>query len=261
MTTAEISLSFIRPVTEVGDTLSGRAKAIHVGRSVGLSEGTITDSRGRLIARGSCRMVLSPPLELPEDALETARAVEPLVEPSFDTPDPYLREAVGRVVPQEEWDHLSGLEVLQGLINGELAAPPIANLTGLWPVEVAEGASAWRMPASEWHCSPMRGRLYGGSIAFLAGSAIEGSIATTVPAGTAFATVDLKVYFMRPVRPDGRNLVAKGTVIHRGRQVAVASSEVTDADGRRVAVAMGSAMILHGRPAAVAGQVLVGDAR
>jgi uncharacterized protein (TIGR00369 family) len=259
MTTAEISLSFIRPVTEVGGTLTGHATAVHVGRSVGLSEVTITDGSGRLIARGSCRMVLSPSVALPDGALEAARAVQPEPEPSFDAPDPYLREAIGRVMPQAEWDHLSGLEVLLRLIRGESEAPPIAHLTGLWPVDAAEGTSTWRMPASEWHCSPVRGRLYGGSIAFLAGSAVEGSIMTTIPAGTAFATVDLKVYFMRPVRPDGRNLVARGTVIHRGRQVAVASSEVTDADGRRVAVAMGSAMILPGRPAAVAGKVLPGD--
>ncbi|PZR97928.1 MAG: thioesterase, partial [Candidatus Nephthysia bennettiae] len=65
----------------------------------------------------------------------------------------------------------------------------------------------------------------------IAGLAVEGSIETTVPAGTAFATVDLKVYFVRPVMPDGRDLRARGTVVHRGRTVAVATSEVLDADG------------------------------
>jgi acyl-coenzyme A thioesterase PaaI-like protein len=35
-------------------------------------------------------------------------------------------------------------------------------------------------------------------------------------------------------------------VIHAGRRIAVANSEVTDADGRRIAVATGSAMLLPG---------------
>jgi uncharacterized protein (TIGR00369 family) len=89
---------------------------------------------------------------------------------------------------------------------------------------------------------------------------VEGTIETTVAAGTAFATVDLKVYFLRPVTPDGRPLTARGTIVHRGRQVVVASSEVLDADGKRVAVAVGSAMILPGRPAMVAGAVGSGAA-
>ena len=67
-------------------------------------------------------------------------------------------------------------------------------------------------------------------------------------AGAAFAPVDPKVYFLRPVSPDGRDLVAQGSVIHRGRSVATGTSEIFDADGRKVAVASGSALILPGRP-------------
>jgi acyl-coenzyme A thioesterase PaaI-like protein len=63
--------------------------------------------------------------------------------------------------------------------------------------------------------------------------------------------VDLKVYFLRPVSPDGRDLVARGTVIHRGRSRAVGTSDVFDADGNKAAVATGSAVILPGRPATV----------
>ena len=107
------------------------------------------------------------------------------------------------------------------------------------------------MPASEWLCAPVQGRLYGGAIAMLAGTAIDGAVQTTLPAGTAFGPVDLKVYFLRPVAPDGRDLTARGTVIHRGRSMAIGTSEVFDADGKKVAVATGSSVILPGRPATV----------
>jgi acyl-coenzyme A thioesterase PaaI-like protein len=53
-----------------------------------------------------------------------------------------------------------------------------------------------------------------------AGTAIDGTVQTTLPAGTAFGPVDLTLYFLRPVAPDGRELVAQGTVIHRGRRPA-----------------------------------------
>ena len=64
--------------------------------------------------------------------------------------------------------------------------------------------------------------------------------------------MDLKVYFLRPVSPDGRDLIAEGAVMHRGRSVAIGTSQVFDADGKKVAVATGSALILPGRPAPVA---------
>lgn len=125
------------------------------------------------------------------------------------------------------------------------------DLCGITPVEAETGRATWTMPASEWLCAPVPDRLYGGAIAMLAGTAIDGAVQTTLPAGTALAPVDLKVYFLRPVLPDGRDLVARGTVIHRGRGMAVGTSEVFDAGGKKVAVATGSAVLLPGRPATV----------
>jgi uncharacterized protein (TIGR00369 family) len=84
-------------------------------------------------------------------------------------------------------------------------------------------------------------------------------VQTTLPAGTAFAPVDLKVYFLRPVPPDGRDLLARGTVLHRGRTVAIGTSDVFDADGKKVAVATGSSVIMPGRPATVTRELTLPD--
>ena len=54
-----------------------------------------------------------------------------------------------------------------------------------------------------------------------------------------------------PFRPTGVICLARGTVIYWGRSMAVGTSEVFDADGKKVAVATGSAVILPGRPATV----------
>jgi hypothetical protein len=84
------------------------------------------------------------------------------------------------VLSQEIWDSTDGLGVLQSLIAGDLPAPPIAHFCGIVPVEAEAGRTTWRMPASEWLCAPIQGRLYGGAIAMLAGTAIDGAVQTTL---------------------------------------------------------------------------------
>jgi uncharacterized protein (TIGR00369 family) len=251
-TTAEISFKFLRTVVPQSGTLTAKGRLIHAGQSTGVSLVEVTDEAGRLLAVTSTRCAILPRIEVPWEVIEQALKNPPrLREPDWPSPHPYERPAVGHVLAQDVWDGLDGLGVLRSHIAGDLPAPPIAHFCGIAPVEAQAGRTTWKMPASEWLCAPAQGRLYGGAIAMLAGTAIDATVQTTVPAGTAFAPVDLKVYFLRPVSPDGRDLRARGTMIHRGRGTAIGTSEVFDADGKKVAVATGSAVILPGRPATV----------
>ena len=251
-TTAEISFKFLRTVVPKSGTLTAKGRLIHAGQSTGVSLVEVTDEAGRLLAVTSTRCAILPRVEVPWEVIEQALKNPPrLREPEWPSPHPYERPVVGEVLAQDIWDGTDGLGVLRSLIAGDLPAPPLARFCGIAPVEAQAGTTTWKMPASEWLCAPIQGRLYGGAIAMLAGTAIDGTVQTTVPAGTAFAPVDLKVYFLRPVPPDGRDLTARGTVIHRGRSIAIGTSEVFDADGKKVAVATGSAVILPGRPATV----------
>jgi uncharacterized protein (TIGR00369 family) len=250
--TAEISLSFLRTVMPRSGTLTGSGRLIHAGKTIAVSQVDVTDDQGRLLAVTSTRCAILPRLAATPDVVEHALKHRPrATEPDWPTPHPYLRPVKGEVLAQEVWARMSGLQVMRALISGQLPAPPLRYFCGIVPLEADAGKTRWTMPASEWFCAPVRGRLYGGATALLAGTAIDGAVQTTVPAGTAFAPVDLKIYFLRPVSPDGRDLVAQGTVMHRGRSVAVGASEVFDADGKKVAVATGSALILPGRPATV----------
>jgi uncharacterized protein (TIGR00369 family) len=252
LTTAEISLRFLRTVVPRSGTLTAKGRLIHAGKTTGVSLAEVTDGAGRLVAVTSTRCAILPRVPVPREVVERALTNPPrLREPDWPSPHPYERPVTGEVLSQEIWDATDGLGVLQSLITGDLPAPPLAHFCGITPVAAKAGTTTWTMPASEWLCAPVQGRLYGGAIAMLAGTAIDGAVQTTLPAGTAFAPVDLKVYFLRPVPPDGRDLVARGTVIHRGRSIAIGTSEVFDADGKKVAVATGSAVILPGRPATV----------
>jgi uncharacterized protein (TIGR00369 family) len=259
-TTAEISLRFLRTVVPQSGTLTAKGRLIHAGKTTGVSLVEVTDEAGRLVAVTSTRCAILPRVQVPREVIEQALKNPPRRrEPDWPSPHPYQRPAAGEVLPQEIWDGMDGLGVLRSLITGDLPAPPLAHFCGIAPVDAEAGTTTWKMPASEWLCAPVRGRLYGGAIAMLAGTAIDGTVQTTLPAGTAFGPVDLKVYFLRPVPPDGRDLVARGTVIHRGRSMAIGTSDVFDADGKKVAVATGSSLILPGRPATVTTELTLPD--
>ncbi|MQA75890.1 MAG: hotdog fold thioesterase [Solirubrobacterales bacterium] len=272
-TTAELSLTFLRPARP-GATLTAHGQAIHVGRSLGLAEVFVLDPRGeRMIAHGTSRISILPrvdglPEPPPEDLRDTppdagprdtppdagppdtppaAGSLDPPAEPG--SPDPYLRPPPeAAILPQAVWAELRGREILERQLRGELPAPPIHHLTGIEPTEVSEGTATLRMPASEWLNSPAR-RLQGGTIAMLAEQAMIIAALTTSPAGTAIAGVDLKANFLRPVQGDGGELVAEARVEHAGRTLAISRARVTNAEGKPVLLATGTAMYLPGRPA------------
>lgn len=241
-TTSELSMTFIRPVTEDSGLLSARGRLIHVGRSMGLSEVAVTDGKDRLVAHGTSRCFVFEPFSA---APEPPESIPPYEPPAYDTPDPYMRPVEGDTLPPSIWEEMSGLEVLQACIDREQPAPPIYYLTGMRPVEAGEGAATFVMPATEWLNSPLA-RVQGGAIAWLADSALSSAAQTVVPAGTTYVTLDLKVNFLRPVTADGTDLTAYGKVVHRGRTLAIANAEVVNAEGKKVAFGTGTIML---RPA------------
>lgn len=255
-TTAELSLSFLRPA-RLGSTLLAGGQAIHVGRSVGLSEVFVIDEESdRLIAHGTSRLTIFPPIDPMPDPPETVEAVP---RATHDSPDPYLRPPPGGVIPQEVWSELSGARILARQLAGELPPPPLHHLTGLRLTEFAEGWATFAMPRSEWLASPT-GRLQGGAIAMLADFAMLGAVETTAPAGLAFAGLDLKTNFLRPVEPGDGELVARGEVVHAGRTLAITRATVTNPEGKAVMLATGSSIYLPGRPQSLGEEVELSEA-
>ena len=173
-------------------------------------------------------------------------------EPGTDPADPLRREVEGAVLPQEEFERRGGLELLQAIIAEELPRPPIYHLTGLCLTEVAEGEATIELPCSKW-LSTSAGTIQGGFTAMLAESAMGAAAFSTVEAGTAIASLDLKVNYLRPVFPDGEPIVARARVLHRGRTLAIVAVEITNAEGKTVALATGSSMYLPDRPANLVG--------
>jgi uncharacterized protein (TIGR00369 family) len=247
-TTSELSLNTLRPALPSSGTLVARGRLVMGGQSLALSEVTVEDSNGKLLAHGTTRCFIFPPVSPAPPPPDPADLVPP-VQDDVGT-DPTFRTVVGGTLPQSVWDELTGLEIMQRCVEGTVAWPPIYHLCGIRPTDAEEGSATFVLPASGWLASPT-GNLQGGTIAMLADFAMASAVQTTLPEATAYAPFDLKVNFLRPVRPSGGALTAVGTVVHRGRTIAVTNAEVTDPDGKRVALATSTAMILPGRPASV----------
>ena len=241
--TAELSMNYVRPPAVDGRDLTATGSLIHGGRSLALSDVVIQDAGGRLIAHGTSRCVVFDPLGPPP---ETPPEPQPVTLPEYDTPDPYERRpAEGFVVPQDMWDEHTGLEILLMAARGDIDHPPISHLTGMRVVGAEEGSVTFTMPAHEHLCSPLR-TVQGGAIAMLADHAMACAVQSTCGPRTAMFPVDLKANFLRPVHPDGSELTARGSILHRGKTVAVAQAEIVNAAGKRVLLAMGTWMVLEG---------------
>ncbi|MGH2729326.1 MAG: PaaI family thioesterase [Actinomycetota bacterium] len=239
--TSDLSFNFLRPVGVGSGQLIARARPIEVGRSLGLAESLVEDGRGRIVAHSTtrCFVVSMEPPESSEDL--------PHVEvPVYDTPDPHERPLPDGGVLPELLEDMTMLELLAEFAAGKHPPPPFAQLFAMHDMDVERGHFCVYMPATLWHTSPA-GTVYGGLIAYLADSVLAGAFGTTSAVDEVAALLDLKVQFLRPVLPDGRDLKAEAHVVHRGRSFATAQAEITNADGKIVALATSSAAIRSGR--------------
>jgi uncharacterized protein (TIGR00369 family) len=253
MTTAELSMSFLRPVVpKPGATVTGSGQLIHRGRTMGISEAFLLDDEDQLVSHGTTRCSVFPPVDpIPDPPDPDSPPIDQALPGSTDD-DPLRRPVEGESLPQEEFERRSGLEIIRDLIAGELPRPPIHHLTGLGLTEAAEGETVGVLPCSKW-LSTSAGTVQGGFTAMLAEFAMTSAAFSAAPPHTAVAALDFKVNYLRPVFPDGRDLTARARILHQGRTLVIAAAEIINAEGKQMALATGSSMYLPGRPANLVG--------
>jgi len=129
---------------------------------------------------------------------------------------------------------LNGLQYLQALQTGDVPAAPIASLLGMWIVEVSEGRIVFAAEPGEYEYNPI-GTVHGGIAATLLDSAMGCAIHSTLPAGTAYTTLELKVNYLRSMTSNTGVVYCEGKIIHVGGRVATAEGRLTDAAGKLLA--------------------------
>lgn len=239
LTTSELNMSFVRPLSEQTRNIIGHASIVHSGSQVGLSTALITDHEGRTLAFGSSRCLIA---DFAVDPL--AQFPEPDTGPG-DTEDPYLRD-----VPQsdfctlEEFGDMKPIELQRATIS-EGRTHPVWQLTGYRATEIRDGFCKSLLPSSPWFSNGTFA-INGGLLAWAADFTMGAAVYSTLPAGDIFATLDMHIRFTRPANIDSGPLTLSGQVHHRGRQLRVSSCDIDSAEGKRVAMATGSALVIPG---------------
>jgi uncharacterized protein (TIGR00369 family) len=150
------------------------------------------------------------------------------------------RAAIGaRLAPTgvsrvEDVRGLSGIEFFNGILEGKFPSVPMGKLMGFAPIEVALGRIVFQGTPGPEHLNPMGG-VHGGYVATLLDSALGCAVHSTLPAGRAFTTLELKVNMIRALTAKTGPVRAEGKVVHVGRQTGVAEGRVTDSDGKLLA--------------------------
>jgi uncharacterized protein (TIGR00369 family) len=138
------------------------------------------------------------------------------------------------LVSRETAASLSGLDFLRGLIDRIYPAPPFAEVTDIWPISAEPGRIVFEgMPSARFY-NPM-GIVHGGWIATLLDTAMGCVVHAALKPGQAFATVEMKTAFVRPVTEKTGKLRCEATLLHLGGRLASSEGKVFDGSGRLVA--------------------------
>jgi uncharacterized protein (TIGR00369 family) len=138
---------------------------------------------------------------------------------------------------------LSGRDALQAVAEGKVAPPPIAEHFGFQIVRVADGEVEFTCAPDESAYNPI-GVVHGGLVCTLLDTVIGCAVHSSLPAGVAYTSIELKVNYLRPVHGDRGLLSARGWLTKPGRRVAFAEGEVRDPDGKLLATASGTCLIM-----------------
>ncbi len=154
---------------------------------------------------------------------------------TWDDPFAFLDHAAG----------LSGLEVMQAMVAGELPQPPIARTLGFRLVDVEPGRAVFEGEPAEFHYNPI-GTVHAGLASTLLDSAMGCALVTTLPPATPWTTLELKANFTRAMTVDTGTVRCTGTVVHPGRRVVTTEARLEDANARLLAHATSTILMLDG---------------
>ena len=148
------------------------------------------------------------------------------------------------VATPEQYAGKTGLEQMQGMLQGAMPYPPIAQTLDFALVEVALGKAVFQGTPQWAHYNPM-GSVHGGWYATLLDSAVGCAVHTMMPIGRGYTTAELSVNIVRAASLSSGPLRAIGTVIHCGKQLATAEGRIVGPDGKLYAHATTTCLVFE----------------
>jgi uncharacterized protein (TIGR00369 family) len=140
----------------------------------------------------------------------------------------------------------TGKAILEEIIEGKLPQPPIAKALSFWLTEVGDGFAGFEGEPGEHLLNPMGG-VHGGWALTLIDSAAGCAAQSLLPAGSAYATVETKGNFSRPITKDTGRVRAEARVLSQGRQIISAEAKVLNREGKVLAHGTSTLLVLAAR--------------
>ena len=120
----------------------------------------------------------------------------------------------------------TGLQVMQGLLSGELPYAHMARTLDFILVEVGPGLAIFQGTPGVQHMNPL------GTVHMM-------------PPGRGYTTADLSVKLVKAITPKVQRVRAIGKVLHCGRQLATAEAQLVGPDGTLYAHASTACLVFE----------------
>src|SRR3954465_4835892 len=120
---------------------------------------------------------------------------------------------------------LTGLEHLQGIVDGTVPPAPIAETMGFELIEVEPGRALFAGTPTAAVYNPI-GSVHGGFAATLLDSALGCSVQTELPAGVGFTPLEISLNLVRGMTAATGRVVCEGRAVHVGRRTATAEARL-----------------------------------
>lgn len=134
------------------------------------------------------------------------------------------------VARAEQVAHMTGLEMMQAMLQGDIPYASIAKTLDFYLMEVSLGRAVFQGKPGPAHLNPM-GTVHGGWYATLLDSALGCAVHSMMPVGRAYTTAELSVNLVRSIGHKVQRVRVEGTVVHCGRQLATAEARLFGPDG------------------------------
>ena len=148
------------------------------------------------------------------------------------------------VARPEDIEGLTGLEVMQAMMDGKIPYAAIARTLNFTVVEISTGMAIFQGEPLAEHLNPL-GTIHGGWAATMLDSALGCSVHTMMPPGRGYTTAELGVNYVKALTPKVQRVRAIGKVIHCGRQLATAEARLVGPDGTLYAHATTTCLVFE----------------
>jgi uncharacterized protein (TIGR00369 family) len=128
-------------------------------------------------------------------------------------------------VSTDKQKEMTGLEFVQGLVDGTLPLNTIAQTLGYDIVEAENGRVVITAEPNDTHLNPA-GTVHGGLAATMLDSCMGLAIQSTLERGVGSTTLEFRISFVRPITPETGLITAEGVVLNRGRRSAPPKGEL-----------------------------------